>query len=256
MQDQRAQFRVLLISLFFAGPLQAQTKETETLNQVWFGYFNQTRINTKWGTWADVHLRTKDDFFKGLSVGIARVGITYFLNNQTRLLSGYAYVHNYPVAPHSSVSRPEHRPWQMILWNTKFPTLQLQQNLRLEERFRRKILNEKTLAPGYNFNFRVRYAFQLLIPLSDKPGTPGSSSFVFSDEVHINLGKEIIYNYFDQNRLFAGMSFQLTNTDQLQMGYTNIFLQLPAGNRFRNIHGIRLYYLQNLDLRKNLSAQQ
>jgi hypothetical protein len=27
----------------------------------------------------------------------------------------------------------------------------------------------------------------------------------------------------------------------------NLFQQLPAGNKFRNMHAIRLFYFQNLD---------
>ena len=38
---------------------------------------------------------------------------------------------------------------------------------------------------------------------------PHSFSFVVNDEVHINFGKEIVNNYFDQNRFFVGLKYQL-----------------------------------------------
>ena len=47
-----------------------QNKSTTTVEQVWLGYFNQTRLSNKWGIWFDGQLRTKDDFFKDLSVSI------------------------------------------------------------------------------------------------------------------------------------------------------------------------------------------
>ena len=49
-------------SSFVVSNLFAQTKQTESVQQVWFGYFNQTRFSNKWGTWTDLHLRTKEDF--------------------------------------------------------------------------------------------------------------------------------------------------------------------------------------------------
>jgi hypothetical protein len=34
------------------------------------------------------------------------------------------------------------------------------------------------------------------------------------------------------------------------VGYMNLFQQLGAGNKYRSINAIRLFYFQNLDLRK------
>ena len=73
---------------------------------------------------------------------------------------------------------------------------------------------------------------------------------VVNDEVHVNFGKQVIYNYFDQNRFFLGFKYQLTEHDNLQLGYMNVFQQLPAGNKYRSADVIRLFYFQNIDLRK------
>jgi hypothetical protein len=88
----------------------AQTKHTEYFQQVWLGYFNQTRFSNKFGMWTDLHLRTKDDFFEELSQTIIRLGLTYYLNDDVKLTAGYAYVTHYPADNHENVSVPEHRP--------------------------------------------------------------------------------------------------------------------------------------------------
>lgn len=230
--------------------LFAQTKQTEHVNQVWLGYFNQTRFSNKWGAWADLHLRTKEDFFNNFSQGIIRLGVTYYVNDETKLTAGYAFVNHFPADNHKNISQPEHRPWQQIQWHTKYPKLRLMQWFRLEERYRRKILNDDALADGYSFNFRLRYNFFSQFPLSKKRFQPGTLSFVANNEVHINFGKQIINNYFDQNRFFLGFNYHVNKHDNLQFGYMNLFQQLAAGNKYRSLNTGRLFYFHNIDLRK------
>jgi len=235
----------------FTGFSQKQTTYTE---QVWVAYFNQTRLSTKWGLWTDFHLRTKEEFFTNFSQAIARVGLTYYINDNTKLTAGYAFVNHFPSDNHKNISQPEHRPWQQIQWHNKFPLLRLMQYARLEQRFRHKIKNDNELGEGYNFNWRLRYNFFAAVPLSKKAFAPKTWSFVLNDEIHINAGKEIVYNYFDQNRFFAGFSYHLNAHDNVQIGYMNLFQQLATGNRYRMIHVARLFYFHNLDLRKRISA--
>lgn len=230
----------------FAGFSQ---KQTTHLEQVWLGYFNQTRFSNKWGLWTDVQLRTKEDFFTNFSQAIGRMGLTYYLNDNTKLTAGYAYINHFPADAHKNISQPEHRPWQQLQWQTRYQKLRLMQWIRLEERFRRKIKNDEELAEGYNFNWRVRYNFFTAFPLSKNAFAPKTWSLVLNDEVHINAGKEIVVNYFDQNRFFVGFSYHLNAQDNIQMGYLNVFQQLSTSGQYRSIHAARIFYFHNLDLR-------
>ncbi len=237
----------LLISISIVA--DAQVKETTSINQVWVGYFNQTRLSNKWGVWLDAHVRTKEDFFTNFSQAIIRAGLTYYVTEDAKLTAGYAYVNHFPADNHKNISQPEHRPWQQIQWHTKFSKLRLMQWFRLEERFRHKILNDNELADGYNFNFKLRYNFFAQLPLSKKRFQPNTLSFVVNDEVHVNFGKQIVNNYFDQNRFFLGFNYHVNKHDNLQFGYMNLFQQLPAGNRYRSLQVARVFYFHNLDLR-------
>lgn len=239
---------VVLVIFFSAGG--QVIKSTENVNQVWLGYSNQVRVTDKWGLWSDLHLRTKEDFVSNFSQSIIRLGLTYYLNDATKLTAGYAYVSIYPAEAHKNITQPEHRPWQQIQWHTKYGKKRMMQWFRLEERYRRKILNDSTIGSSYNFNYRLRYNIWLDVPFSKKGIVKNSLSFVINDEVHINFGKQVIYNYFDQNRFFIGLKYQLNDHNNFQVGYMNLFQQLPAGNKYRNLHTLRLFYFQNLDLRK------
>ena len=238
------------MTLLLLGNNVMSQKQTAQTEQIWLGYFNQSRLSEKWGLWAEGQLRTKENFFTNFAQGIARVGLTYYINNDTKLTAGYAYVNHFPADNHSDISMPEHRSWQQLQWHTRYKSIRLMQWFRLEERFRRKVKDSDELADGYNFNWRGRYNFFIAKALSQNAFAPKTFSFIVNDEVHVNFGKEIINNYFDQNRFFLGFAYHLNAHDNFQVGYMNVFQQLPAGNRYREIHAIRLFYFQNLDLRK------
>lgn len=238
-----------ILMVFSQLAVKAQpAKHTDNLAQIWLAYFNQTRFSNRWGLWTDLNLRTKENFVNNLSVSIVRLGVTYYLTTDTKLTAGYAWVNFFPGDNHKNISQPENRLWQQIQWHTKYGQKRMMQWIRLEERFRHKILNDDALAPGYNFNFKLRYNLWYEIPLTKKPVVPGAISFIINNEVHINFGKQIVNNYFDQNRFFIGFKLQTTASNNVQLGYLNVFQQLPAGNQYKNINAIRLFYFQNLNL--------
>src|SRR5215218_1560411 len=68
---------LLLLGVTSADCYAQTVKQTENLQQVWTGYFNQTRFSKRWGAWLDLQLRTKNDFFTEFSQSIIRPGITY-----------------------------------------------------------------------------------------------------------------------------------------------------------------------------------
>jgi hypothetical protein len=238
--------------LLFGNICFAQTKQIENVQQVWLGYFNQTRLSNKFGFWADAHFRTKEDFFNNFSQSIVRAGLTYYINDATKLTLGYGYITNYPGDNHKQISQIEHRPWQQLQWHTKYGKKRMMQWFRLEEKYKQKIANDSTLASGYGFNWKLRYNLWYEIPLSKKGIVPKSISFIANDEVHINFGKQIVNNYFDQNRLFVGLKYLINEHSNLQFGYMNLFQQLAAGNKYKSINVARLFYFQNIDLRKKI----
>ncbi len=223
-------------------------KTIEHRDQLWMAYFNQTRLTDKSGVWVDLHLRLTGDFIKDPAVGIARVAYIYYLSSQVRLIAGYGYITQFSNVP-GIPDIPEHRPWQQIQWLDKKNGFDLAQYFRIEERYRRNIVDGE-LTESYNFNWRFRYNFALTLPLKGKAVAPKIPFLFLNDEVHLNAGKNIVNNYFDQNRLFAGLGYQFTSGFNAQIGYLNVFQQLPSGNQFVNINAIRLFVYHNLDLRK------
>jgi hypothetical protein len=241
--------RDLLLSglVFVSVSASAQEKDVEHLEQTWFAYFNQTRLTEKSGIWVDAHLRLTGNFVNDVGVSIARAGYTYYFTDHARFTVGYAYATQYGLTS-DAPDIPEHRPWQQMMWTEKKSWFSLAQYIRLEERFRRKV-EDNELASGYDFSYRVRYNMAFIVPLKGKQVEPKTPFLFLNDELHINFGKNIVNNYFDQNRLFIGVGYQFTKSLNAQLGYLKAFQQAPQPYTFRNIDAIRLFIFHNLDFR-------
>lgn len=236
-----------ILLLFTATNLLSQTKNITHADQIWMGYFNQTKLSDKWGIWLDGQLRTQDDFVNNLYVGIARVGGIYYLNPNCKIIVGYAFANYYPAEKHSMVSQIEHRPWQQIQWTTAYGANKLTQSFRFEERFIRNVLNDSTLADSYKFNYRFRYHINYQVPLNKKEFVANTFSLVVSDDVHFNLGKEVVNNVFDQNRFFVGVGYYFNSQDYVQFGYMNVFQQQAQAGLYKSSNVIRATFYQNLN---------
>jgi hypothetical protein len=245
--------RLLLTLFLFAISIvncvaQSTGKTINHRDQVWLGYFNQTRLTNKFGFWVDIHYRQTDNFIDRPFQFIFRPAVTYFIKDNLRFNLGYAYVDHFP-AKGAKTSWPEHRVWQQIWWNQKFPGLTMLQWLRLEERFNRKIASD-VLQDGYNFNYRLRYNVAFFIPLKGKDLVAKTPFVAVTNEAFLNFGHKIIYNTFDQNRFFVGLGYQFTPQLNAQLGYMNIFQQEASGNTYTITHAIRLFVFHSIDLRK------
>lgn len=232
---------------------QSPEKHIHQREQLWLGYFNQTRFSDKWGFWADVHYRMTDNFAERPFQLLIRPAATYYIKDNLRLNVGYASVTHFP-AKGLTTTRLEHRPWQQIWWNQKYTGLTTLQWLRLEQRFNEKVVAD-VKQDGYNYNFRVRYNFSAFIPLSGKEIRPKSVFVAIIDEVFLNFGDRIVYNTFDQNRLFIGAGYQFTSHVNLQVGYMNIYQQEGSGNNYSSTHTARIFLFHNLDLRNRASEK-
>jgi hypothetical protein len=242
--------KYLFAFLSFALPYTPDSwaqKDIGKREQIWNGYFNQTRFTERSGIWVDLQLRL-NDFLHEKSVSIARAGYTYFVSDQLRLTAGYGYITHYspePLVP----DVPESRGWQQVQWFEKKKSLSLAQYFRVEERFVREVSNGE-LTDAFRFNWRFRYNFGVTIPLKAREIRAKTPFIFLNDELLINAGRTIVNNYFDQNRLFAGLGYQFTASLNAHLGYLYVFQQRPEGNRYVHINAIRFFIVHSIDLTK------
>jgi hypothetical protein len=236
-------FLFFILLVFLAQESPAQNKITEHREMAWLGYFNQTRLTKRSGVWLDLHLRLNDDFVNEVHAILARVGYIYHVTDKGRLTLGYAY-QNQP-GHHGANDQLEHRPWQQFQWMEKKSWFNLMQWIRFEQRFR-KTSDE----PEFEFgNYRIRYNIAFTFPLNRKEVKADTPFLFANNEVFINFGDNVVNNYFDQNRFFVGFGYQFTEHLNAQLGYMNVFQQLPAGNRYVSSDAVRLFVFHALDFR-------
>lgn len=117
----------------------------------WFLQSNQ--IKQQMGFWADAQLRTNDAFVENIFQNACRLGVTYYPNENLRVTLGYAYFNNLSPANGANVALHEHRAWQQVAYNISKPNIRILQTIRLEERFRQKLLNADMASDSYSFNY-------------------------------------------------------------------------------------------------------
>jgi len=249
----RASIIILLAStlclISFTLTAQNPHKEIHSREQLWIGLFNQTRLSEKWGTWLDIHYRMTDNFTGRSFQFLVRPAVTYYFKDNLRLNVGYTLANHFP--PEGlNTNRLDHRAWQQIWWNQKYSGLTTLQWLRFKQRFNEKVVADRKIG-GHNYSFRVRYNFAFFIPLKGKDIVARTPFIAIMNEVFLNFGDRIVYNTFDQNRLFAGMGYQISKHLNAQLGYMNIYQQEPSGRDYLSTHAIRLFVFHSLDLRRD-----
>jgi len=142
--------------------------------------------------------------------------------------------------------RPEHRPWRQTTLSHGSKPWSYFHRLRYEGRFRRTIIDDY-LQNEFNFNFRLRYLFQARYFLNQEPDANYKWLLMASDEVLVNIGKEIKDGIrLDQNRISIGAGVQFKNTT-IQLAYMNQLIESNTTFNFRMNHNLQLLVFQNFD---------
>jgi len=213
-------------------------------NLVWFGDFAKGKLNDKWSIYFDFGFR-RTHWLNKWSQILVRPGITYNLNSNVSATVGVAYFSHYT----PTYIRPEYRGWQQLLFSETFGRVKVNHRLRAEQRFIQKAA-ANVLIEDYSYNNRFRYQLSLQFALNRKLIESKTLYLAISDEVLINSGKEIVNNYFDQNRLAIGVGFNLNERLNILVSYMNVFVQKPKVDSFESNNVLVLNLYHNFDLKR------
>lgn len=218
---------VLFSSLFLIFVNVSGQKSITHQSLYWLRYYQQLKMSSKYTLHAEIEDRRfiKNNIQHHL---INHYRIMYQFANQVDGGGGITFSWQSPQIPDQVLRLvvPEIRGAQEVNWAQNLsPKISLAHRFRLDERFIHRN-NGMVLVPGYDFNLRFRYRFQL----SYKPAN--SLKLKLGDEIMINQGKIIVYNTFDQNRIYLSFEKEFSSSVSLEWTYMHWYQQRPSGNQY------------------------
>lgn len=120
------------------------------------------------------------------------------------------------------------------------PTFKIENRYWAEARFFGST-QEKMAFSNYRFRYKLQFNVQLM---------PKHNVFAYN-EIHLNAGKNIVYNTFNQNRISAGYSFQLNSRLTISASYLYWFQQRSSGTEYHSRHITRLSALYKLNEKRS-----
>ncbi|CAM4335270.1 DUF2490 domain-containing protein [Flavobacterium terrigena] len=240
---------VLVIILLIPEFLLAQ-KKVENQQLIWYGYYNSLKFNENWSLNSEIQER---QFYNPT----AQHQLVFRLNLERKLIedwkasSGMTLFLQNPNNPNSesNLTVPELRPDIGFSNKQKLRFITINHRYKAEARFFHDVENGK-LVGGYHFsNFRLRYQLGLDFPIWKKEGNE-KLLLKIKDEIMFNLGKKIVKNTFDQNRVYLALNYKVNKSYAFEIGYMNWFQQQKSGTDFYNRDILRLSIFHSIDLKK------
>lgn len=223
----KLKFRCIIILLVLPMSLLAQQEETGN----WLMYFGTNRISNNFSVHTEVQYRNHTLAPVNIEQLLLRTGLNYHFSEKAFVTGGYAYIANHVFeSEQSPPESEEHRIWQQFILNNTIGRVKFEHRYRLEQRWTKN-----------DYRNRFRYRLMLFVPLN-KPKIEEGTLFVgVYDEVFLNGKKD----FFDRNRLYGALGYQLSKTTSLQIGMMH-----------QQLSDFGKWYLQfalvlNLDFRKD-----
>ncbi|OYU55436.1 MAG: hypothetical protein CFE25_10920 [Chitinophagaceae bacterium BSSC1] len=235
----------LLLLHVLSFPCLGQSKTVNDISQSWTSLNSTIRFSNHWGMVADVHVR-RTNFLADPNFYFVRTGVNYWITNQLSLTAGIGRMWVAPTTANWEHFAVENRIYQQALLTNKLGKIGMLQRIRNEQRWIEKIANDQ-FTGEYKFSNRIRYLLAINIPIFKSPQFPSLS---ISNELMVQFGKEIVYNSFDQNRLFLGLRQPISKTLNFDFGYMLSYQQKASGYQYDRIHTLRCFFYYAPDLRK------
>ena len=212
-------------------------------NMLWLGYYNNIILNPKWSINSDLQFRTKNEV-KDYSQALVRSDVSYKLKDRLTISVGFAHFRYFLT---KEKTRGEWRPWQQLKLTDKVGNCKLSHRFRIEQRFNERVKNFEA-TNDYQFNFRFRYRLDLSYPIFKEKETGNNIYVLVGNEIMVNAGNTINYNYFDQDRLYLGINYEINKKISLQLQYMHIWQQASNGLTLNNNEVLRFNIYHTISL--------
>jgi hypothetical protein len=234
---RRALFLVAATLLVGITSAQLPPRQVNQQAQFWTSINSTTKFNDRWGLVADAHIR-RNNFIQDPSFYFLRAGLQYQVLPNFNLTVGYGHMWIAPSRSDWQNFSNENRLYQQAILVNKVGNVNLVSRIRNEQRWQQIIVNDKP-SGRWRFTNRIRYLLSATIPVSKNKWVP---QLVLSNELLVHFGKPVLYNAFDQNRIFIGIKQQMSKDWSFDFGYMMVYQQKFTGFQYDMNHTTRLFF--------------
>lgn len=227
--------------------IPSEREPAEHVTGLWWGFYTKYQLTDRLFYYGEYHLRTRETFTKEMAQIYLRFGMTYRLDKQLELTGGV--VTPFYWAPGEQRGEgvdtvvPQFRFWEQALFSQKVGKVRVYHQLRTEQRWARKYAE----GSPFKLTWRFRYKLATYIPLSKRAFEPNTLFLSSYAEIFMQTGSSIVYNHFEDFRLFGGLGYVLSKTLQLQLGYMWTYRHAGSPFRYEHRHIPRISLSHNTD---------
>lgn len=237
----------IIFCITFLSNGNGQEEKTIVHNaHFWTSYNNVFRLSNSFALLNDFHIR-RTRFVVDPSFYFLRFGARYWIESNLNVSGGYAHMWLAPRQEGWTTFADENRLYQELQMVGFFNKSSVLFRVRNEQRWREQIADDVSTGI-YKFNIRIRMLLSASIPLGDNPK---SVRLMFANEIHFNLGKNIVFNTFDQNRFTVGINQRINHNWRYDLGYMIIYQQRADGSTYDVNHTLRIFFYGLFDFRRS-----
>jgi hypothetical protein len=236
---------LLLPAAARAQPTPAGSIQDRNRNS-WLAWFSDARLTKRWGLHTEFQLR-RTRGLRDPQQYFYRLGLNYHATKSLTLTPGYVYLLSLPYGDYPDPGRTHERRFYLRAdLQDEIGRLQLTHRYIQDVRWLRNP-GAATYAPR---QYRSRYRLQLQFPLTRPTIEPRTLYALASDEVFLAYGPGVA-QVFNQNRLYGGLGYQVTEALSLEASYLNQIVQHDDGVVFEHNRALQLSLNFNPDFRKD-----
>lgn len=189
----------------------------------WFQYNGDHKLGKRWTLHTEYQAR-RVRFVRDWQQRLARAGLGYQVLPRVQLSAGYTSFITYPYGNFptagTGVPFPERRLYEDVLLSDTVGRVTLTHRFRLEQRWLGQLPDDGSrTVQNWQFQNRIRYQIEAVIPLQGTRVDDKEWFLNAYDELFIGFGRNVANNVFNQNRLSAGLGFQVNDDLQFQLNY-------------------------------------
>lgn len=259
-------FTLLLFTLICYPSIGQEEGQTSLLNNdydkefthttgLWAGLYTKYRLNEKLFYYGEYHFRRRNNFVNDMAQIYLRFGLTYLINPKVELTAGIVtplyWAPEQDLANQDNVV-PQYRLWQQMVLVQPFDRLKLYHQFRFEQRWKRDYIEDSP----FELTHRFRYKLTAYYPLNNYKLVNNTLFLSFYEEIFVQAGKSITYDYLEDNRMFLGLGYIVNQNIQIQAGYMWTFRYMGGPNSFEYRHIPRISVYHNLDFHRRRIEKQ